>query len=74
MLSGRRAGQCAAALVTGAPDAQPDYAEELEDLLKPSLDRALRRRKALLEHYVDGAPSASDLRASWIAYPEYWAA
>lgn len=74
VLSGRRAGECAADLIAGNTDAQQDYAEELEDLLKPSLDRALARRRALLEHYVDSRPSARELRASWIAYPEYWAA
>ncbi len=74
VLSGRRAGECAASLLAGDENAHEDYVEELEDLLKPSLDRALARRKALLEHYVEGGPSAHDLRASWIAYPEYWAA
>ncbi len=74
VLSGRRAGQCAASLIGGDAEAQQDYAEELEDLLKPSLDRALRRRQALLAQYDGGGPSASDLRASWIAYSEYWAA
>ncbi|MCP5083040.1 MAG: NAD(P)/FAD-dependent oxidoreductase [Alphaproteobacteria bacterium] len=74
VLSGRRAGQCAADLLAGNANAQQDYAEELEDLLKPSLDRALARRRTLLEHYVEGSPNARDLRASWIAYPEYWAA
>lgn len=74
VLSGRRAGQCATAVLAGDGHAQEDYAEELEDLLKPSLDRALARRRALLEHYINGGPSARDLRAGWIAYPEYWAA
>ena len=38
------------------------------------VDRALARRRALLEQFADGGPSAGDLKASWIAYPEYWAA
>ncbi|MEM8646043.1 MAG: NAD(P)/FAD-dependent oxidoreductase [Pseudomonadota bacterium] len=74
VLSGRRAGQSATALLAGDDAAPEDYAEELEDLLKPSLDRALRRRQALLDHYTTGRPSADHLRASWIAYPDYWAA
>lgn len=74
VLSGRRAGQCAANVLGGDAGAQKDYQEELEDLLKPSLDRALRRRQALLAQYADGEPSAQDLKAGWIAYPEYWAA
>ncbi|MEM8688929.1 MAG: NAD(P)/FAD-dependent oxidoreductase [Pseudomonadota bacterium] len=74
VLSGRLAGQSAAALLGGDETAQDDYAEELADLLKPSLDRALRRRQTLLDHYITGRPSADTLRASWIAYPDYWAA
>ncbi len=74
VLSGRLAGQFAAALLAGDDAAQQEYAEDLEDLLKPSLDRALRRRQALLDHYTNGRPSAEHLRASWIAYPDYWAA
>ncbi len=74
VLSGRLAGQCAAARLEGDEDAPEEYAEELEDLLKPSLDRALRRRQALLDHYTNGRPSAEHLRAGWIAYPDYWAA
>ncbi|NNF77458.1 MAG: NAD(P)/FAD-dependent oxidoreductase [Rhizobiales bacterium] len=74
VLSGRQAGQCAAELVAGNANAQQDYAEELEDLLKSSLNRALARRRALLQQYSDGGPSGRDLRAGWIAYPEYWAA
>lgn len=74
VLSGRRAGECAVELIADDANAHQEYAEELEDLLKPSLERALARRQALIEHYADGGPSARDLRASWIAYPEYWAA
>ena len=74
VLSGRLAGQSAAALLGGDNGATQDYAEELEDLLKPSLDRALRRRQALLDHYTNGRPTAENLRAGWIAYPDYWAA
>ncbi|MGI9401219.1 MAG: geranylgeranyl reductase family protein [Rhizobiaceae bacterium] len=74
ILSGRLAGQCAVELLTANYDAAEDYQEELEDLFKPSLERALKRRKALLGQYESGKPDGADLRHNWIAYPEYWAA
>ncbi len=72
--SGRLAGQYASELLAGDDMAQRDYREDLEDLFKPSLDRALSRRKALLQLHSAGKPDRRDLRRNWIAYPEYWAA
>ncbi|MEK9672571.1 MAG: NAD(P)/FAD-dependent oxidoreductase [Rhodospirillaceae bacterium] len=73
--SGRLAGEAAAKLLAGDAGAAADYAEELEDLFKPALDRALKRRRELLDRFqAGGAPGADDLRRGWIAYPEYWAA
>jgi len=60
--SGRLAGEAA---VRHAPEA---YEEELRDVYGAALDRALRRRRELL----DQAPTKAALRRSWIAYPEYW--
>jgi geranylgeranyl reductase family protein len=60
--SGRLAGEAAAA------GAARDYAEELEDVYRASLERALRRRRELL----GCAPGAAALRRGWVAYPEYW--
>lgn len=60
--SGRLAGEAAA---RGAPER---YQEELEDLFGASLDRALRRRRELLER----VPTKAALRRGWIAYAEYW--
>lgn len=74
ILSGRSAGQCAVELLAANSEAVENYQEELEDLFKPSLERALKRRKALLSHYESGRPDGADLRHNWIAYPEYWAA
>ena len=74
MLSGGLAGQAAAEFLAGTAEALDDYVEELEDLLKPSLDRALKRRQTLLGKYDNGRPGAAELRTGWIAYPEYWAA
>ncbi|MGI9363733.1 MAG: hypothetical protein ACR2O8_00995, partial [Rhizobiaceae bacterium] len=74
IVSGRLAGQSAVEVLAANFDACEDYQEELEDLFKPSLDRALKRRKALLGHYRNGMPNGAQLRQNWIAYPEYWAA
>lgn len=60
--SGRLAGEAAARASPAA------YQEELEDLFGAALERALRRRRELLET----APSKAALRRGWIAYPEYW--
>lgn len=74
VLSGRRAGLCAGEFLSGNEDAADDYLEELEDLFKPALDRALKRRREVLATYDEGEPTPSDLRRGWIAYSDYWAA
>jgi geranylgeranyl reductase family protein len=60
--SGRLAGAAAAARAPG------DYEQELEDLYRAALERALRRRRELL----GAKPGKAALRRGWIAYPEYW--
>ena len=60
--SGRLAGQAAA---TGK---HAEYEEELEDVYRAALDRALHRRAELL----NSKPEKAALRRGWIAYPEYW--
>lgn len=60
--SGRIAGEAAA---RGAPQS---YREELDDVYRAALERALRRRRELLQSNHEKAA----LRRSWIAYPEYW--
>ena len=60
--SGRLAGQAAASGDFNA------YEEELEDVYDAALERALRRRRALLA----SKPDKAALRRGWIAYPEYW--
>jgi digeranylgeranylglycerophospholipid reductase len=73
VVSGRLAGQAAAALVAGRSGALADYVEEVEDLFAASLALALRRRRAVMAVYADGAaPDAQTLRDGWIAYPQYW--
>jgi len=73
--SGTLAGEAAAAWITGDPDADAHYEEELRGVLQPALDRAVNRRRELAARLRAGAPSnRATLRRGWIAYPEYWAA
>ena len=73
VISGRLAGQAAAARIAGEAEALDDYAEEIEDLFGPSLALARKRRSRLLHTYArQGRPQEADLRGGWIAYPEYW--
>ncbi len=75
VISGRLAGEAAAAWLAGDRAAPEEYVEELETLFRAALERAVRKRRALLATYRDGAhPSPAELRRGWIAYPEYWAA
>jgi digeranylgeranylglycerophospholipid reductase len=60
--SGRLAGQAAASGEFG------QYEEELEDVYRAALERALARRRELLQSKLEKAA----LRRGWIAYPEYW--
>ena len=74
VLSGNLAGEAVAAWLAGDRDALVDYGDELEALFGASIGRALRRRRAIMREYEKGSgPSHADLRAGWIAYPEYWA-
>jgi digeranylgeranylglycerophospholipid reductase len=60
--SGRLAGQAAAS------GQLRDHEEELEDVYRAALERALRRRRELL----NSSCGKAELRRGWIAYPEYW--
>jgi len=66
--SGRLAGKAAAAAVSGDSVAAQMYEEELEDVYRAALDRAMRRRRELLTT----PPGKAALRRGWIAYAEYW--
>lgn len=75
VLSGRLAGEAAAAWLRGARQAGEDYEDELRTLFQPALERAVRRRQELAAHAGAGAlPDRTALRRGWIAYSEYWAA
>lgn len=60
--SGRLAGQAAAC------GKFEEYADELEDVYRVALERALARRRELMSSKFEKAA----LRRGWIAYPEYW--
>ncbi len=74
ILSGNRAGEYANLWLQGDREALDDYREELEDLFKPGLDRACKRRQNILDAFRRDSPTGEELRNNWIAYPEYWAA
>ena len=75
IVSGRLAGEAAAGALSGKPDAGARYAEEIEDLYKGSLDRALARRRQLMRAYANGGrPAWAELQRGWVAFPQYWAA
>lgn len=75
VISGRLAGEAAAAIVAGEPGAAAEFEEELTDLFGASLDRAVKRRRDILAVHAEmRLPRPMDLRRTWIAYPEYWAA
>jgi digeranylgeranylglycerophospholipid reductase len=67
--SGRLAGEAAAAWAAGDRAAGDAYEEELDDVFRAALDRAVRRRRELA---AARSPDKSALRRGWIAYPEYW--
>jgi len=70
--SGRLAGGAAAARVAGDRAAGETYEEELEDVFRAALDRAVGRRRELAAASAGRAPGIAELRRGWIAYPEYW--
>ncbi|MFC2969649.1 geranylgeranyl reductase family protein [Acidimangrovimonas pyrenivorans] len=72
VISGKLAGEAAAALLGGDPEAGEDYAEEIEDTFGTSLALAVRRRRQVLDVYREAEPGPDALRGGWIAYPQYW--
>jgi len=66
--SGRLAGEFAAHVISGREVSGERYQEELEDLFKAALQRAVDRRRELMRSSFEKAA----LKRGWIAYPEYW--
>ena len=73
VISGTLAGRAASLWLDGDEDALQDYRDEVVETFGPSIERALRRRADLLDHYAhDDRPTPAALRQGWIAYPQYW--
>lgn len=73
LVSGRLAGQCAAAWLAGDDNAPVEFEQGLVETFGASLERALKNRQTLLRRFAQSsAPSRSELREGWIAYPGYW--
>ncbi|MBS0232231.1 MAG: NAD(P)/FAD-dependent oxidoreductase [Proteobacteria bacterium] len=73
VISGALAGEAALRCLEGDRLALRDYRDGIEDLFKPGIDRALRRREHLQSYYDVGTrPPPGALRQSWIAYDSYW--
>ncbi len=72
VVSGRMAGEAAAAIVGGDDGAIDDYAEEITDLFGPALGRARRRRETVMAAHAEHRLRPADLQRSWIAYDSYW--
>jgi len=75
VISGKLAAQTAVSYLANDYDLKTaeDYQEDLEDLLGPSLNRAIAHKKRLTklqkeQHKLD----PEQLRDGWIAYPKYW--
>jgi geranylgeranyl reductase family protein len=74
VISGEMAGEAAAALAAGDTTAAATYREDLADMFRASLARAVARRETLMRVHASQNVAPSDLRRAWIAFPEYWAA
>jgi len=73
--SGALAGRAAADFLCNYSRAIEGYEEELGDIFDAALNRALRRRRRVLEYYANGGqPNGQALIDGWIASPHYWAA
>ncbi len=70
VISGRRAGEAAAAFLGGDAGALEDYEEDLRDQFQESLARAVRRRAELDALWPSPPPRA--LKRSWIAFEAYF--
>ena len=73
LVSGRLAGECAAAWIAGDHDAPIEFEQELVETFGASLYRALVNRQNLLRRFAQPTPpNRRELRNGWITYPGYW--
>jgi flavin-dependent dehydrogenase len=71
--SGTMAGRAAIDFLRGHEAALDDYEEELGDIFDAALNRALKRRHAVLSCYAHGGhPDRAALEHGWIGSPRYW--
>jgi geranylgeranyl reductase family protein len=73
VISGEAAGASIARLLDGERDALADYEEDVRDQFQTTIDRAVARRRWMLEHWTLPAVREDTLhRRGWIAFPEYF--
>ena len=72
--SGAMAGEAAADRLQGKARALEDYRTDVQALFGPALERAVQRRRTLLDAHRTRRLTRAAQRRGWIAYPEYWAA
>jgi flavin-dependent dehydrogenase len=73
VISGEAAGASIARLLDGERDALAEYEEDVRDQFQATIDRAVARRRAMLQHWAQPEAHADALhRRGWIAFPEYF--
>lgn len=73
VVSGERAGECAAAYLDGQTDAFDEYEEDVRDQFEATIDRAVSRRAYLNQHWrTQSAQHDDTMRKGWIAFSEYF--
>jgi geranylgeranyl reductase family protein len=73
VISGEAAGASIARLLDGERDALTDYEDDVRDQFQATIDRAVARRRWMLEHWTRPAVREDALhRRGWIAFPEYF--
>ncbi|HRK17937.1 MAG TPA: NAD(P)/FAD-dependent oxidoreductase, partial [Hyphomicrobiaceae bacterium] len=70
VISGVMAGEAAAKSLEAGASALADFGDDMTDLFKGALDRALNHRRRLVR--IGRRSTPDDLRGGWIAYDAYW--
>jgi geranylgeranyl reductase family protein len=75
VISGEHAGVAVARHLQGQADALSEYDTDMRDQFYVSLQRAVKRRTALLAKYRSAKQiDETDFRQAWVAFDEYYAA
>jgi geranylgeranyl reductase family protein len=73
VVSGEAAGACIARLLDGELDALEDYEEDVRDQFETTLDRAVARRRWMMQYWTRPEARQDALhRRGWIAFSEYF--